>query len=326
MALSYQKRREQNRRGWFDLPKRFFAAALTPRVRGTLRVLAYLSVVTLVALALSVRSAWGSVTEQALVTGRQLAKLSDLTKESERLLLNGQALQISSAVTDKSLDEVLERFDALCREDGVVARDFREVKGLLSDNTLTTAAKKNNFGVLKERGKDDGVVACTVRDPKNGDRPFWDGLAKFAETWDLADVGHVRYVYARRLESGDTHVITVWTDASFKLDAMIPPADGSDAPGNDSATFPRPEASQRYLSAGAEGRPHGVRIYESKAMANDVLGNYEKTLPGKGWEQVSIGEDAPEARYFTKGGVDVIVMAQQNGDRAVVSIMETRGF
>jgi hypothetical protein len=286
MALSYEKRREQTRRGWLDLPKRVFGAVFTPRIRGTLRVLTYLSVISMVAAALSVRSAWGSVTEQALITGRQLAKLSDLTKDSERLMLNGQALQISSAVTKKTLGEVLDRFEGLCKEDGAVARDFREVKGLLSDSTAANAAKNSNFGVMREEGKDDGIVACAVRDPKNGNRPFWEGLAKFAEKWDVAEVGNVRYVYARRLESGDTHVITVWTDGSFRLDSMIPPADGTDAPGTDSSAFPRPDDSVRYLSASAEGRPHGVRIYESKAMANDVLGKYESDLPSTGWEKV----------------------------------------
>jgi len=326
MALSYEKRREHDKKGRFELPRRVLGGVFTPRVRGTLRVLTYLSVVSLIALGLSVRSAYGNVTEQALITGRQLAKLSDLTQNSERLTLNGQALEIAAAVSQKSLDEVLDRFEDLCREEGVVARDFREIKGLLEDPSASSAAKKSNFGVMREQSKDDGVVACAVRNPANGNRPFWEGLAKFAEKWDLAELGHLRYAYARRLQSGDTHVITVWTDASFRLDAMIPPADGIDAPGSDSAHFPRPEASVRYLSAGAEGRPHGVRIYESKLAARDLLGKYESQLPASGWEQVSVGENAPEARYFTKGGIDVIVVAQQSGDRSVVSVLETQGF
>jgi hypothetical protein len=324
MALSYEKRREQDKKP--AVTRRLLSRVMTPRVRGTMRVLTYLTIVSVIAAGLSIRSAYGSVSEQALITGRQLAKLSDITKDSQRLMLNGQPLNIASAVVDKSLDQVLDRFEAICREEGVVARDFREIKGLMTDASAVDAAKRGRLGVLRQQTIDDGVVACVVRSPENGKRPFYEGLAKFGDNWDLAEVGHLRLAYARRVESGDTHVMTLWTDGSFRLDAMIPPADGADAQGSDSATFPRPDSSQRFLSAGAEGLPHGVRIYESKATANEVLSKYVETLPAQGWEQVSIGEDAPEARYFTKGGLDVIVVAQQSGDRSVVSIMETKGF
>jgi len=326
MALSYEKRRELKKQSWWHLPRRLLAPVFTPKVRGVLRVLTYLTIVSLIAAALSARSAWGSVGEQALITGRQLSKLSDLTADSERLSLNGQELQIAAAAVENSLDQVLDRFEALCQEEGVVARDFREIKGMMKDPAVAAQAKKDNFGVVREQSADDGVVACVVRNPANGKRPFWEGAGKFSEKWDIAELGFVRYVYAQRLDSGNTRVITVWTDGSFRLDAMVPPADGTDAPGSDSASFPRPDSAQRYLSAGAEGRPHGVRIYESKASANDVLAKYDRELPAQGWQTTPIGEEAREARYFTKNGVDVIVVAQENGDRSVVSIVETKGF
>ncbi|MBK8996641.1 MAG: hypothetical protein IPM35_12955 [Myxococcales bacterium] len=324
MARSYEERRVG--KSWWDMPRRLLSVAFTPRVRGVFRVGAYLSVVSMVGAGLAARSAYGSVSEQALATGRQLAKLGEFTKDAERLMLNGQALNMSSATTDLSMGQVLDRFEALCKEEGAVPRDLREVQGMLDDPALAKQAERLNFGVLRQQSKDDGVLACAVKNPANGQRRFWDGMAAFAESWDLADVGHLRYAYVRKLESGRTHVLTAWTDGSFKVDAMVPPTEGADAPGADSPIVARPPSSVRYLSASAEGRPHAIRVYESKVPAKEVLAGYEKDMAAKGFEQVFIGEDAPEARYFSKGGVDIVVVADQNGDRSLVSAFETRGF
>jgi len=324
MTESYKDRRAP-RSSW-DLPRKVLGSVLTPRVRGTLRVGAYLSVLCVVAGGLSARSAWGSMSEQALVTGRQLSKLGDFTKSAERLNINGQMINMATATTDLPMDKVLDRFEAICREDGAVARDFREIKGLMDDATLSEQAKRVNYGIMREEKTDDGFIACTVKNPLNGKRSFWDGAKKFAAHWDVAEIGLLRYAYVRKLESGRTHVLTAWTDGSFRLDAMSPPGNGQDAPGIDSANVPRPPDSVRFLSAAAEGSPHGVRIYESKQNAGAVLTDYEQRLGKSGWQRVYVGEDAPEARYFNKGNVDVIIVAQQKGDRAVVSTVETRGF
>lgn len=323
MARSYEERR--GGRSWWDMPRRLLSVVFTPRVRGVLRVGAYLMVVSLIGAGLAARSAYGSVSEQALATGRQLAKLGDFTKDNERLLLNGQALTMASATTDLSVGQVLDRFEALCKEEGAVPRDLREVQGVLSDPALAKQAARLNYGVLRQESKDDGVVACTVKDPQNK-RRFWDGFAAFAESWDLAELGHLRYAYVRKLDSGRSHVLTAWTDGSFKVSAMAPPTEGADAPGADSPNVPRPPSSVRYLSASAEGRPHSVRVYESTVPATEILAGYEKDMTAKGYERVFIGEDAPEARYFSKGGVDVVVVASQNGERSLVSALETRGF
>lgn len=320
---SYQKRRVG--RSWWDFPRRLFAAAFNQRVRGVLRVGAYLFVISLVGAGLAARSAWGSASEQALVTGRQLVKLGEFTKDSERLMLNGQALNMASATTDLSVAQVLDRFEAICKEEGAIPRDMREVKTLLDDPALAKQAERLNYGILRQTSAGDGVVACTVKDASNK-RRFWEGMSAFADSWDLSEIGHLRYAYARRLESGRTHVLTAWTDGSFKLNAMFPPTDGVDAPGADSPNVPRPPSSVRYLSAAADGRPHSIRVYESTATAKDVLSGYETQLTASGWERVYIGEDAPQARYFSKGGLDVVVMAEQSGDRAIVSTLETRGF
>lgn len=324
MSESYKDRRAP-RSSW-ALPRKLIGSVFTPKVRGSFRVGAYLTVLCVVAGGLSARSAWGSISEQALVTGRQIDKLGEFTSRAERLNINGQHINVASAVSDLPMDKVLDRFEAICEEEGSVSRDFREIKGLMKDPSLAKQAKRMHYGIIREERPDDGVVACTVKNPANGKRPFWEGVKKFAKNWDVAELGLLRYAYVRKLENGKSHVLTAWTDGSFRLDAMTPPGNGQDAPGVDSDNVPRPPDSVRYLSAAAEGHPHGVRIYESKLTANAVLKDYEDRMAKSGWERVYVGEDAPEARYFNKGELDVIIVAQQNGDRAVVSTVETRGF
>jgi hypothetical protein len=270
------------------------------------------------------RQAVAGVSEKALVTGRQLDKLQEFASGAERLMLNGQAINIGSATSTLSLGDVLDRIEAVCKVDSTLSTDFRDVDELLHDESLKDFAKKRNFGILREESMDDGVVACAVRNPANGDRSTVDGFRKFADSWDVADVGFLRYVYARRLENGRTHVLTVWTDGSFKLNALAPP-DGADAPGTDPQNVPRPPESVRYLTAASEGRPHSVRIYESKHSAQKVLESYEREMPKLGWTPVDTGEGAPQSRYFERQGVDMLIVAEPSGDRSMVSMLETGG-
>lgn len=312
----YRERRKARK------PWRF--KVLTPKLKGLLRVAVYLLVVLCVSSVLAGRSAMAGVSEKALVTGRQLDKLQEFASGAERLMLNGQAINIGSATSTLDLEQVLDRFEGVCKQDSTLAHDFRDVDALLHDEALTNFAKKRNFGVLREQSMDDGVVACATRNPENGNRSTLDGFRKFAESWDVADVGLLRYVYARRLENGRTHVLTVWTDGSFKLDAMSP-EDGKDAPGTDPQNVPRPADSVRYLTAAAEGRPHSVRIYESKHSAQKVLESYESEMPKRGWTPIDTGDGAPQSRYFERNGVDMQIVVEPSGDRSMVSMLETGG-
>lgn len=324
MAKTTYEERKAARRGR-SIVSAFLGAVYTPRVRAILRVGAYATTVFVVTGGIAANSALGKMSEQALITGRQLSKLEDFTGSSTRLMLNGEKLNIASATTTAPLDAVLDRVEAVCKEEGAMARDFREIDALMKDEELLTAAKKGNFGVLREVRDNEGFVACAVRGPESKHKNVFEGMMKFAETSDLADIGQLRYVYARKTQSGRTHVLTVWTDGSFKLDALTAPADGEDAPGSDPAGAPRPQKAVRYLSAAAEGAPHAVRVYESKAPARDVLAQYETEMPRRGWEAIKVEEEAPEARYYSRGGVDLMVVAYQDGDRTAVSMIETRG-
>jgi hypothetical protein len=300
-----------------------FRLLFGPRLRGVLRVGAYLVGVFALIAVFSARSALGGVSEQALVVGRQLAKLEDLTESSNQLLLNGERIQLASAVTSEPVERVLDRFEALCRDDGVLPHELSRLDALLKKE-LPPRKSALELGILREDRGHDGMVACMVQGPSSRESLF-QRFEQLVQSQDLADVGLLRYAYARRTENGRTHVITAWTEGSFKLDALAPKTDGSDTPGSDPKGAIRPPQSVRLLTAQATGAPHAVRIYESRSSQRAVLDSYDRELPRLGWQPISAaGYDVPEARYFTKGGVDLLVVADEQGERTAVSMIETR--
>ena len=316
MAESYEQRRNAKRGA-----RRFFV--VSPRMRGFLRVAAYLSVVCFALSFFAARSAVGSMAEQAMIVGRQLSKLEDLTESNNRLVLNGEKIHLASAVTAQPLRDVLDRFETICRDEGVLPRGFARLDQVLQDK-LPKPKSGLDLGVLRNESEQEGVIACMVEQGATKDSIF-ERFTRFSETQDLKDLGGLRYAYARVTDSGRTHVITVWTDGSFKLDAMAPKADGTDTPGSDPANALRPPSSVRLLTAEVHGAPHSVRIYESKAVPNEVLGTYDREMPKLGWEPIKAVEyDVPEARYYSRDGVDLMVVADENGERTAVSVVETR--
>jgi hypothetical protein len=205
----------------------------------------------------------------------------------------------------------------------VLVHEFARLDKVLKEK-LPERKSAFDLGILREESDRDGMVACMVQDASS-DRSALESFSKFVDSQDLKDVGLLRYAYAKKTESGRTHVITAWTDGSFKLSALAPEADGTDTPGTDPSGAIRPPDSVRLLTAAVEGAPHAVRIYESKATPKDVLTSYEREMPKLGWEPIKAAEyDVPEARYYSKGGVDLLVVADENGERTAVSMIETR--
>src|SRR5437868_12416786 len=80
------------------------------------RVAAYLSVVATVVAALTARVAYGRVADAVLEMGHELQGLSDVVGAPKTLFINGSAMNVATATTEESPKEVLDRFEALCRE------------------------------------------------------------------------------------------------------------------------------------------------------------------------------------------------------------------
>jgi hypothetical protein len=237
--------------------------------------------------------------------------------------LNGQRINLASAVTEQPIEAVLDRFESLCREEGVVVHELARLDRFLAEKRPKPKTALD-LGILRQENDHEGMVACMV-DSASSTRSAFDAFRKFAETEDLAEIGLLRYAYARTTDSGKSHVITAWTDGSFKLGALIPAADGTDTPGSDPTGAIRPPDSVRLLTASVDGAPHAVRIYTSRATPAHVLSSYDREMPKLGWQPIAAAEyDVPEARYYSRGGVDLLVVADHDGDGAAISMIEAR--
>jgi hypothetical protein len=105
----------------------------------------------------------------------------------------------------------------------------------------------------------------------------------------------------------------------------LTPQDGGDAAGDDSAIAPRPQHSQRLLSAGVAGAPFAVRAYRTSDSAESVLGFYETSMQPLGWSCVAPDGLAPAMRTCSKDGtqVSIVTRAIENG-QTMVSVSEIR--
>jgi hypothetical protein len=296
------------------------------RVKKLARLGVYVTAVSLGIGLVAARSVYGDVKTSAMSIGHELGKMGDVgTKRPLRI--NGEPIYIQSTTEDMPVTEVLDRAQAACKAGG--AGLTGEVDGLpeaLRKKVPGEIDASRAAGVLREDHGDRGVVACLVHDDgrevKMAD--LVGRLSAMVTSGDLAEVGHLRYVFAETTKSGRTHVVTAWTDGAFNLFSMLPEV-GKDTPGSDAPDAPRPPRSQRILSADIEGVPYFVRIYDSAATVAQVLEVYDHEMKGRGWEPAfGVPGEGPEQRAYTRAGADLMVITSKDGDRTIVSLIEMR--
>lgn len=252
---------------------------------GWIRALAYAATflgITAIFFASQARARTGEV---LLHLGRQLHGFQDLTEDAYTVNINGESVRFASASSPEPVSEVLDRITTHCNDQSPLPPYLRSL-------AAETGAPTESLGLWSHRGEGDGAVACLVR--ADGAPPLAESLERFAETLNLAEVGLLRYVYARQKASGDTHVITVWTDADFNLGALLP-RHGQDSPGVDIPGIPRPTGSTRLLSAILEGTPHGIWIYDAPGTVGEVTEAQDQAMSRSGWQRIP-GIDATMTR------------------------------
>jgi hypothetical protein len=265
------------------------------------------------------RSARAELGEAALGVGRGLAGFEDLTGESYRVRLNGEPVNVSTALVELSIPEVLARFERHCREKNVA----KELGALETALSVPAGEVLGESGALTRSSEREGFIACFAR--TDAESSLGERLKRFGQTLDLSDVGLLRYAYAKRTEGGRTHVIVAWTDRAFRLEALIAGTRGKDAPGSDLVGGARPIRSVRLLDASVEGAPYGTRIYDSQSNVSDVLAGLDGEMTGRGWT-ASLGSEPglEHARAYSRRGRDVLVFAYPSETGSTISMLETR--
>lgn len=305
------------------------AASLLPRV---LRVSAYLACVLAAITFVEASRARAAIGEAALEAGDELAKMGDAIGPRNRVRLNGEELDVASAMVDDAPSAVIDRFEAECRAHaGALARELEELETAAKGAKVAAALEGANAGVgivRRDRG-DRSAVACLARDEATG---IVSALNAMVKTGDLSKLGKLRYVSAERAAgSTKTHVVAAWTNGPFRIAALVPSREdaGRDAPGSDAPDVARPVDARRLLTANLEGAPYGVRVYDARASVGGVLAGFDREMPARGWAAnpafaSELDKRGQAGRAFAKDGADVLVFAgadRRDPSHSVVSIV-----
>jgi len=295
------------------------------RVRGLARLGVFTTCVFLGLAGAAARSVYGGVGETTMLMGREFASLNGAVSNGQRVRINGEELYVGSTIVDMPTSEVLDRFEALCRQDS------QGLEEAVKDPSLGLSKEKQaelkamgltGLGILRNESHGEGTVACLAHKGGGGLRALGERVAVFGQSLDLKDLGRLRYVYTRpTTNKGRSQVITAWTDGSLRVDKIFPA--GGEAAGSDPVGVPRPPDSTRFLSAEIDGAPYGVRLYETEHKADEVLSFYDRRLTAEGWTPTpEVTRVSNEARAFSRDGAELMVFAEPGPNKTAVSLVE----
>lgn len=293
-----------------------------------MRLSCFLAVASAAATTAALRAARGRSLELAESVGAQLMRFAGAERQDEprQLVVNGMILHVSSGAAERSVGEVLDHFERTCRRrvsDGFVsAASLAGVSG----PAVPAASSPEGRGaawvpVERQEDAERGLVACL--DPMGRElspAAVLGALERFLETGDLAAVGELRLVFARRGESR-TAFLAIWTEGpTALLDAF--PATG-DAPGRDVPGVPRPPRSRRILSAYEAETDPELAIYESDATAEATAEHYRDAMKALGYAldaERREPETGADFLGFVRDDRVVTVTVQGRGGGSAVSV------
>lgn len=286
-----------------------------------LRLSAYLFVVCSALAALGARSVLADVEEAALLSGKEMARFSNLAGPAEVIQLNGARLHHASVYRKESVREVLDAFEQHCRENpGLLAGALELVPASAKAKLDPKIPAPDRAAILRDENDSAGMVACLVGGKPGSLEELKEKLVAFKQTKDISSFGKLRYVYAEK--AGDeTHVLTLWADAGLNVGAMFP--GHGDAAGSDSANVPRPPDARRVLSASAEGMPFGVRTYASTRNVENLRGFYREQMRTRGFEYIPEADHEGTAAYMRENGNQVFVSIGAQGRETYVTLTES---
>ncbi|MDQ3031029.1 MAG: hypothetical protein M3Y87_01325 [Myxococcota bacterium] len=301
------------------------ARALVPNL---LRLAAFLLVLYVVGLAVVARQVRAETNEIMMGVGAQMMQYADADAQDapRTLVLNGQQLAFGSGHTDDhDVGEVLDFFQARCSQRN--GRLVDHVRELASERDVPASETSMLDGTLRESTPRGGYVACfDVGEERESFEGLLARLTAFTDSGNLAELGGLRYVYARALENGGTHFLVFHTDDRLNIYEMFPAT--GDAPGADPAGLPRPASVRRLLSAWEDGDPHAINIYTSTTRdAAELHAWYQDELPRAGWTLYEPTEAQLDrfTRHWEPADRDAVRDAHaihaEHGDRHVMLVM-----
>jgi hypothetical protein len=190
------------------------------------------------------------------------------------LHVNGLSLRVMSGHTRDGVSTVLDFFDARCGQaDGGFAQQIaalqRRAPAAFTDPRLLRP-------VLRSEQPGSGYLGCLDLGPAAlSAKALGERLQAFAATFDLAQLGDLRFVWVRA-EADGTAYAAVWSEGPVRLPQMFPAR--GDVPGFDPNAFPRPPRSRRVLSAWQEQEAPIVTAYRAELSSAELHARYRSAL------------------------------------------------
>jgi len=263
------------------------AVRLIPKL---LRLSVFVLFVWVVAVVWAANRVEAEVQEIMLGLGAEMMQMPDAdTGRLRQMNFNGAPIQFRTSRTDKPMAEVLDYFEARCMErDGRLAEQLEEL--MVREPQLEGLDPSELDGTMRFDTSQRGYVACLdMGDEQQDHEAIINRVGEFIRTGDIADVGHMRYLFAQRVENDETFFVTVFSDHPVNIYEMFPTE--GDAPGEDPEDIARPPGARRLLSAYEEGKPYGMFVYTdgggSSAAETEALYRTE-LMPQRGWEPVAL--------------------------------------
>jgi hypothetical protein len=248
----------------------------------------FLAAVCVMSFALLLRPVYADVTEVLWGLGEQIMEYPGAPHEGVRQLqLNGVGVSFRTQTVDAPLADVLAHYETLCGTQDAGLAD--QLTSLLKVHLAAPPSPGVLRAITTQTARNDrtGYVACLdMGDAPQDISALVERILRFSQTGDLREVGDLRYIFARRVESSSgekTFLLTMWSDSAINLYRMLTRA-SADAPGRDPVGVPRPTGSQRILSAWETRQPNGIFVYHVVAKsAQDLELFYRSALPRNGW-------------------------------------------
>ena len=271
------------------------------------------------------RMVYGEVGEKVLSFGRDLVPFADLLYGTHTVHINGETMYLASAVSEESKGELLDRFEATCREhSGGLVEEFDRLPEAKKAELERKAPMMwgLRFGAVRREDATEGLVMCVSQREGGGLHAVLDRLTRFARTGELSELGDLRYAYVRAMPTGKSHVLTTFTEGPFNVYRVL--GRNGEPPGVDPPGAPRMPGTRRVLSVSSDGSPYGVQSYQTEAAPEEAVAFYARELPKLGYKRMVADDRIYNTAIYERGGLVLSVSAIQvvTGGKTVITFTE----
>ncbi|HET8939292.1 MAG TPA: hypothetical protein VFN67_37865 [Polyangiales bacterium] len=287
------------------------------------RLALYIGILGSIATVLLASRVSAGLSEQSLKLGQNLDQFAALSGSVTQLNWNGQRFSVSTRVLHEPIERALGRFVVLC------SQGTEELATELTAQLGPSPGIFQRLLVLRDRPTEDtGTGVCLAGIGEAGLSGLVERVKTFASSWDLSDLGQLRYTFIRKINAATTHVILVSADGPLVLPELVP-LDGQDVAGPEVVPGARPHHATRIVAAAASGTAHVLNAYHVAADANAALADYGTQLETLGYQALRLQDHQTIevthnvlSRTYTRNQHTLVATAQPDAQGSLLAVVQ----